>query len=134
MPGKFPDNKWLQSLTDKLNTDTQYAEIAKNWEGDMVFDIEIDDHYPQRRRLYLDLWHGKCRQAYPLADDASVNPKFTLIAPYGNFIQVLQGKLDPMQAMITRRLRVQGNMVYMMRNVPVVLDFVRCAREITEME
>jgi hypothetical protein len=39
-----------------------------------------------------------------------------------------------MQAMITRKLRVQGSMAYMMRNVPVVLDFVRCAREITNLE
>jgi len=33
--------------------------------------------------------------------------------------------------MMTRRLHVQGSMAYMMRNVPVVLDFVRCAREVT---
>ena len=39
-------------------------------------------------------------------------------------------ELDPMQAMITRKLRVQGSMAYMMRNVPVVLDFVRCAQEV----
>jgi hypothetical protein len=32
--------------------------------------------------------------------------------------------------MVTRKLRVQGSMAYMMRNIPVVLDFVRCAREI----
>jgi hypothetical protein len=32
--------------------------------------------------------------------------------------------------MITRNLRVDGSMAYMMRNVPVVLDFVRCAQEI----
>ena len=40
-------------------------------------------------------------------------------------------KLDPMQAMMTRKLNVQGSMAMMMRNVPVVLDFVRCAREVT---
>jgi hypothetical protein len=26
---------------------------------------------------------------------------------------------------------VKGSMAYMMRNVPTVLDFVRCAREVT---
>jgi len=41
---------------------------------------------------------------------------------------VVTGELDAMQAMMTRRLRVEGNMAYMLRNVPSVLDFVRCCR------
>ncbi len=40
--------------------------------------------------------------------------------------------LDPIQAMLTRRLSVQGNMVTITRNVPTVLDFVRCCREVTD--
>jgi putative sterol carrier protein len=44
------------------------------------------------------------------------------------FAAVLAGSLDPMQAMLTRRLQVSGNMAYILRNVPVVLDFVRCCR------
>jgi putative sterol carrier protein len=32
--------------------------------------------------------------------------------------------------MITRKLKVQGSMGYMMRNVPTVLEFVRCAKEV----
>jgi hypothetical protein len=36
-----------------------------------------------------------------------------------------------MTAMMTNKLRVRGNMGYMMRNVPTVLDFVRCAGENT---
>lgn len=131
MSGTFPDDEWLESFKTKLNQDERYAEMASNWEGDFVFDIEPDDQFPQRRRLYLDLWHGKCREAYSLDEDDTAEAKFTLAGSYTNFFQVLQGKIDPMQAMITRKLRVKGNMAYMMRNVPVVLDFVRCAREAT---
>ena len=36
------------------------------------------------------------------------------------------------QAMLTRKLGVKGNMAVMMRNVPTVLDFVRCAGEVTD--
>lgn len=134
MAGKFPDDEWLQTLMDKLNQDERYARVARNWEGDMVFDIEPDDQFPVRRRLYLDLWHGKCREAYPLGEGDTIDAKYVLVAPYGNFVQVLDGKIDAIQAMITRKLKVQGSMAYMMRNVPVVLDFVRCAREITSLD
>ena len=48
-----------------------------------------------------------------------------------NFTAVLLGKVDAVTAMVTNKLKVSGSMAYMMRNVPTVLDFVRCAREIT---
>jgi putative sterol carrier protein len=51
-----------------------------------------------------------------------------LTAGLSQFNAVLAGRLDPMQAMLTRRLQVSGNMAYILRNVPVVLDFVRCCR------
>ena len=47
-----------------------------------------------------------------------------------NFLNILGGAIDPMQAMPTRKLIVDGDMIYMMRNVPVVLDFVRCAKSV----
>jgi putative sterol carrier protein len=37
-----------------------------------------------------------------------------------------------MSAMMTSKLKVSGSMGYMMRNVPTVLDFVRCANEVTK--
>jgi putative sterol carrier protein len=60
----------------------------------------------------------------------SPKAKFILRAPLANFLSILRGEIDPMQAMLTRKLIVDGDMVYMMRNVPVVLDFVRCAKTV----
>jgi len=80
----------------------------------------------------VDLWHGKCRKAYVLEEtqETELDPAYILSAPYSNFTRIINSQLDPMQAMITRKLRVKGSMAYMMRNVPVVLDFVRCAQEV----
>ena len=81
---------------------------------------------------YLDLWHGKCRRAVDFLGATGELPKatFTLRSSRAQFLRILSGELDPMQAMLTRRLRVEGNMAYMLRNIPVVLDFVRCARQV----
>ena len=129
---KFPSPEWTQALMDKLNSDSQYAEIARNWEGDLAFEIDPGGSITERIVIYLDLWHGTCRQATYGADLTGTRPAFVLKAPYGNFLRVLQGELHPMQAMLTRKLSVQGNMALMMRNVPTVLDFVRCAQEVTD--
>ena len=132
MAVRFPSPEWLKALEEKLNSDPQYARIAKKWEGDLVFQIEADDTLHEELIYYLDLWHGKCRKSEIWEDLGDKKPAFILKAPYGNFARILKGELDPMQAMLTRKLAVKGNMAVMMRSVPTVLDFVRCAREITE--
>ncbi len=130
----FPSAEWLKALESVLNTDPRYAEVAKNWEGDILFQIDPDAGAPAGKgtsRLYLDLWHGKCRSGHVVAEGGNApKPKFILRAPLANFLRILGGELDPMQAMLTRKLQVEGDMVYMMRNVPVVLDFVRCAMSV----
>lgn len=132
MSAIFPSAEWLKTFEEKLNTDQRYAQIAAKWEGDMYFVIESDGNLKESMIMYLDLWHGTCRSTEIVADLSSHSPAFSLKAGYGNFARVLKGELDPMQAMLTRKLDVKGNMAVMMRNVPTVLDFVRCAREITQ--
>jgi putative sterol carrier protein len=131
MSAIFPTAGWLKAFEEKLNSDEQYARIARNWEGDLAFVIESDGNLKEGVIMYLDLWHGKCRGTAIWKEMSDRKPVFVMKAPYGNFSRVLLGQLDPMQAMMTRKLQVQGNMAIMMRSVPIVLDFVRCAREIT---
>ncbi len=128
----FPSAEWLNVLQEKLNSDARYNEIAKRWEGDLVFDIRPSGSLQQPLAMYLDLWHGKCRAVqYGGELEKYQKSAFILRSPYENFTAILRGKLDPMTALMTNKLKISGSMAYMMRNVPTVLDFVRCAREIT---
>ena len=132
MAGVFPDSEWLQGFKDYLNSNEEYARIASKWEGDLAFEIKADGPLTEDHYVYLDLWHGVCRDAMVLPSLEGVDPVFVLTAPFTNFSRVVKGELDPMQAMLTRKLSVKGNMGYMMRNVPTVLEFVKCAKAVTE--
>jgi putative sterol carrier protein len=131
MPNIFPSKEWLKDLEIKLNSDARYAQIARNWEGELYILIEAREPLKEAMILYLDLWHGTCRKTEILSEMGDLKPAFLLTASFENLTKILKGELDPMQAMMTRKLHVKGSMAYMMRNVPTVLDFVRCAREIT---
>ena len=132
MAAIFPSEEWLKGLEGQLNSDRKYAEIAKNWEGDVFFIIEPAGSLDERLTFYLDLWHGTCRTIeYMPSPDLHPNPTFTLSASYKDITSILVGKLNPMTAMMTSKLKVKGSMGYMMRNVPTVLDFVRVAQEVT---
>lgn len=132
MTAIFPSEEWLKDLESKLNSDERYADIAKNWEGDLFFFIEPEGNLKEPLTFYLDLWHGACRKVeYQPAPESHPKPAFTLTASYNNITAILSGKLNPMTAMMTSKLKVKGSMGYMMRNVPTVLDFVRVAQEVT---
>ncbi len=128
----FLTNEWLQSFQDKLNTDSRYAEIAKNWEGDVVLTVNSGKNLEEAVVIYFDLWHGKCRQAFFVENEFDQEVAFMLKGAYDDYLRILNGELNPMQALLTRKLSVQGNMGLLMRNVPTVLDFVRCAQEVTD--
>lgn len=132
MTAVFPSEEWLKGLEAKLNSDEKYADIAENWEGDLFFFIEPEGNLREPLTFYLDLWHGACRKVeYQPAPESHPKPAFTLTASYNNITAILSGKLNPMTAMMTSKLKVKGSMGYMMRNVPTVLDFVRVAQEVT---
>jgi putative sterol carrier protein len=131
----FPSEAWLQALKEVLNTDQQYAHVAKKWEGDITVVIEPGDmDVPEKLPVakYLDIWHGSCRSIrfIDLEQEELPDSSFVMRASIDNIFKIFTSELDPMQAMLTRRLRVEGNMAYILRNVPTVLEFVRCAREV----
>jgi len=130
----FPSEAWLHALMDVINRDKRYAEVAKNWEGDILFVIDPDNDSVETAPtlFYMDLWHGACRHATVIDEKVDGLPKatFVLRASRAQFMKILQGQLDALQAMLTRRLRVEGNLGYMLRNVPTVLDFVRCCQQV----
>ena len=132
MPATFPSKEWLKGLEAKLNSDERYGEIARNWEGDLFFFIEPEGNLKDRLTFYLDLWHGKCRKVdFKPSPEAYPQPGFIFTSSYKNITAILTGRLNAMTAMMTSKLKVKGSMGYMMRNVPTVLDFVRCAQEVT---
>lgn len=131
MTPNFPSQEWIDGHRQVLNSDADYARIAHGWEGDLALILKPGGSLQQTMILYWDLWHGTCRDARIVDSLDTIHPAFTLTGNFEDIVQVLRGKLDPMQAMLIRKLQVRGSMPYMMRNVPTVLAFVRCARQAT---
>jgi putative sterol carrier protein len=127
----FPTQEWLLATKEKMNSDENYAQIAKNWEGDLRIILEPEGALKESVWLYWDLWHGKCRDAYVEDQNSTQTPALIIKAPYGNFVKILSGEVKVMQALMGRMLSVRGSMLLIMRNVPTVVDFVRCCQQVT---
>lgn len=121
MAYKFPSPEWVEQFHTAINNSASYAAAAKTWEGDVSLVVE------EGPAIYLDLWHGTCRAAEYIEDPASKDAEFKITANMEKWRKVLDGKLDPVQGMVTRQIKLDGNLVKIMKNVKASQELVKCA-------
>ncbi len=122
----FPSDDWIKELSRQLNISESYERSAKDWEGDFLFICEADGAYPQTVRMYLDLYHGKSPKAMLVPEQEAVASKYTLSAPFSTWRKVIEGKLDPIQGMLTKKLKLKGDLIQIMRYPKAVKEIVAC--------
>jgi putative sterol carrier protein len=121
---QFPSDAWVKALMQELNNSAAYAEAAKTWEGDFYFVVEPGGTLTKTVVLYMDLWHGKCRDAYEVADESAKTPVFRMSGPVANWKKVLTKKLDPIQGLVTGQFKLKGNMAMVMKSVKAAKELV----------
>jgi len=133
MAYRFPTDEWIKALMVELNKSEAYHKAAKTWEGDFYFIATPGGSLTEAVVMYMDLWHGKCRDAYEVAEPGGSKPVFVLAGPVAVWKKVMTKKLDPMQAMMTGQLKLTGNMAIVMKNVRAAKELVEsCTRIDTE--
>ena len=122
--------EWLKALAEAINNSPAYAKAAKTWEGDFYFIIDPGGAVEQEVVMYMDLWHGECRGAYPLADRSEKSPAFVINAPETVWRKVIGKKLDPIQGLMTRQLKLKGDMIKIMKAVKAAKELVECTTRV----
>jgi len=123
---RFPSDEWIKELSRQLNASESYERSAKDWEGDFVFIVEPDASYPDTAYLFLGLYHGKSPDAMMIANKDEREAAFVIAAPFSTWRQVIEGKLDPIQGMMTKQLKLSGDMMKVMRYPKAAKEIVSC--------
>ncbi len=118
---RFPSDEWIHVFKDELNKNKTYQEVAKDWEGDFLFVITPDEELKKEVVFYIDLWHGKCRDAYLVKGEK--HAKFVFKGPYSNWKKVIRKELDPIRGLIRGLFTVDGDS-------RVILDQAKAAQEL----
>ena len=125
----FPSEAWLKEYVEKINSSKEYEEAAGTWEGDLayVFEAEPDKGVPEDVWSWMDLWHGKCRDArFGVTVDEGEKSKFIIRAPYSRWKEVINKELDPIKGMMQGKLKLKGDM-------PTLVRYVRAANELVNL-
>ncbi len=112
----FATQAWLDESASLLNNNPDYAEAAKDYEGSYLYIVEADELQPTPIYYFVDLYHGKCRKATVLSGPTEVKAEFEMSAAYTTWKKILQGELDGNKALMTRKLKVKGNMAKLMKS------------------
>ena len=118
---RFPSDEWIKTFKEELNKSKDYEEVAKTWEGDFLFVVAPDEELKEKFTFYVDLWHGKCRDAYLVND--SKTAAFIFKGPYSNWKKVINKELDPIRGLIRGMFIVEGDS-------KIILDQVKAAQEL----
>jgi putative sterol carrier protein len=126
----FPSDEWIKELRVQLNASKAYEKSALNWEGDFVFVVQADNAYPETAYLFLGLYHGKSTAAEALNELDGRKAEYVISAPFSTWRKVIEGKIDPIQGMMTRQLKLKGNMMMIMRYPKAAKEIMACTQMI----
>jgi putative sterol carrier protein len=127
---KFPSEEWVKELCALLNASESYARAAANWEGDQLFVILPDDSYPETRYFYINLHHGKASDARQLRSPDEQKALFTTSAPFNTWRKVLEGRLDPISAIMSNKIKLAGSLAQIQRMPTATIELVKVAASI----
>lgn len=126
----FPSDAWIKALSEQLSASKSYERSAKDWEGNFIFVVEPDDAYDDTAYLYLGLYHGESPGAAMIESRDEREAEFLIRAPFNTWRRIIEGKLDPIQGLMSKQLKLQGDMMKIMRYPKAAQEIVACCAEV----
>jgi putative sterol carrier protein len=129
---KFGTNEWIEQFVKTLNNNEAYAEAAETWEGDFLFIVWPDKEagFDEEVVMWMDLWHGKCRDHALLPNRDAKETAFIYEGELANWQEIIEGRLDPIKALLTRKMKLTGDRAKVMRATRAAKELVRTAQMI----
>jgi putative sterol carrier protein len=127
---KFPSEEWIKELEVRLNASESYAQAAATWEGDNIYVILPDADHEGTSYFYIDLQHGKASGARELKNLDEQAALFKMSAPFAIWRKVIEGRLDPIQAMFSGKIKVVGSMAAIQRTPKATYELTKITGQI----
>ena len=133
MAMKFGSMAYLEEVRRRSNADEEYRRLAKD-ESDsylMVIKAEPDKGVPETMTVGYAADHGTIIEVWVGERETD----FVLQAPYGVWVQILTGRLDPNKAMMMRKMKVRGNLLQLLKTADATIRWLQVLQTLpTEFE
>jgi putative sterol carrier protein len=124
--------EWMDAWKKIINGSQEYREIAKEWEGSVSITVNADPskNVPEPVYMFTDYWHGDALD-FLICDAAKAQTaKFIMSGDYSRWKQVAKKELDATKALMQGKLKLKGDLTYVVRNVKTINKVVDLLTEI----
>ena len=129
----FPSQEWAERFVAELNDNEEYFQVAETWEGSFLFIVNAGPRLESKFILFLDLWHGKCREFSVLPNRDVRRSDYIYEGSIEHWEKLVKGELDPIKGIFARKFKIKGRMLKILRNVRAASELAKnCSRVPTE--
>ena len=123
---------WCRAWEEKVRASKDFAIFNKGWEGDIAcfFFKDPAAGLPEDLYLYLDFEDGKVNGITMIDKAKAEKAKFIISGEYIRWKQVALKELDAVKAMMQGKLKLKGNLPYVVKYVKGVQEAIRCLTEL----
>jgi putative sterol carrier protein len=115
---------WVQAYAEAVNENEAFVAAAQGWQSDFFFVINHPEGVEKSVKVYVDLIDGKCKVAELVQDPAPYTPEFEVIGTFDNWKKVITREINPLQAIMSGRLAIKGNIFKLMKQTAAAQELV----------
>jgi putative sterol carrier protein len=111
---RFPSKEWCEDAVRLLNDDPERSLAAQGWQGDIGVIVDAEPGKLARAFVVHVVPRDARIEMLRVLDDPDdldeLEPAYLARAPYTVWKQLLQGSLDPVEAVLRRRIALKGDL------------------------
>jgi putative sterol carrier protein len=125
-------DEWCKAWEEKVRASGDFKIYNKGWEGDIAGIIFKDPaaNVPEDKYLYMHFHDGDVKSIRMTDKETAEQCKFIISGDYVRWKQVGKGELDAVKAMMQGKLKLKGNLPYVVKYVKGVQESIRCLIEV----
>jgi putative sterol carrier protein len=127
----FGTAAWADALVAEINTSSEYRNAAAKWgdgfNGNVLLVFDADSSFPKTNALLVELAKGACGGASFVEGVAHPRAGFGLRAPFSVWKDVLGGKTLAATAILTGKMKVEGDTMTLLKHTAAHRALVACA-------
>ena len=133
MPTEVFTAPWTHACCETLNRRGTLRTSAADWDAPVVLVMEADAALgvETERACWFELRRGECREARAATEADLREAPYVLRATPAVWRHVLEGELDPVAALMQRKLHLaRGNLMVLARYASLARELVAAAAEV----
>lgn len=130
----FPSPEWAAEFKKQVQASAAYKQAAATWTfGPVALLTRADPSIGlgEDIGMWLDIDRGQCSDVRVVPKAEAEKAPFCISGDYARWKSVLRKELDPLKAMMQKKLELKGQMTTIVKYVNASKELVECATRVS---